>query len=1038
MSPTVAAPTLFRASAVQADGLPWLADGFHLRVKVHPWIGFPLHPFAAWRLDCEKGTEPPIRWRDANGKSLTVPFDLEQVGGFAEGSLFGVPAADPFVWIDVDVDDRGLRIDLLDTWQGAGSGARIIASRRHAPFRFGHTSIVRLLASGSGTIRAAWGIPRSFLPVDAVIERQPDLTFGLPLPLDAWYAPDPNTDPLGAAEERVALAAPNRLAPPDNPGGTLPDDTDPDAETHRIMERIAPEFVDPWLARGWGDRDLAPVDATLSDTATAAKKQTVKASAPVTPSLLTMAVDPQIARYLGLSTAIPFNTTRPVRGANIWIIASRWAVQRDRVVHRPGSPLGTPLTLGDALGPTTPAGWLDGLLDGVFPDAPQLIADLPDRPGGADGPWSGVTLLAVAVAAGDAPPDPPDPFELSAAEPGSWNPAADPDEPGPDSWRQTVSLGERPAPGMVGFARMAPDGPVPLHRCEPPPGQGFVTRALPLVPNWAGNNRRIVEDRTVPDAPAGASWRVWGADEFGQWSDAADLTLPPPARPVPPPPVVEATFHADADDGSSGPRVPGTIRLRYEVPGPGHTAPGALPITELRVSVDGLALPPEPVTPGDTVFLEAAPKPFAVGKHRAVRVVSTHVDADGTPSVPSDVECAAHDARAPHTVPTSPMVLWTGPRDATGQAELALRWPPRAGAARYRVYLGDARRLAGALGLTLPGTPVRAAQAHPIHRRSGDLTTKESFTFLGEAPGTTGDDGFVHFVTRIPGGLRSVQFLRVVPLTAGGAEAAFPACGLVPVAVPGNDRPPPPLLDAVTDPANGLTLTIRAHGLRTELLAAAPGGTPELRLRRTRRDADRHFALVWKSGDHLTGPDANGVWTATVTVPAAQLDPFVRTVWYAEVRYPTEPALPPGVVALPADGGIEPVWGAVGDGSAGLWSEPSLAAQSLLIPPAEPAAPAVPVVTAATDGSVTLALSGLPAAHLAAAAPHQLEIYRGAPGAATERHVVLPVLDPDLSWTDAAPVPADAHYDLVVVDPTGRRSPPTRAPDRSTGRRTRP
>ncbi|EIV92690.1 hypothetical protein [Frankia sp. QA3] len=1028
MRPDVAQPALFRASAVAADGVPWLAAGFHLRVRLSPLVGFPLHPFAAWRLEHgHDAGEPPIRWRDAAGNSLAVPFDLERVGGFAEGSLFGVSAANPYVWIEVDVDNRGLRLDLLDTAETAGGGAHVIATRRREPFRFGHTGVVRLRASGAGTIGTTRALPRSVLAIEQVIEREPDLTFGLPLAAGYWYAPGPN-DPLAAAKERVGLAAPRRLSPPDNPTGALPDDTDPGDETARIMDRIAPELVDPWLARGWSDRDLSPVHATFSDTAPAPGNQPVTASAAVTPSLLTMAVDPQIARYLGLVTAVPFGATRPVERANVWVIASRWAIQRGRAVLRPSG--ARPLTLDDVLGRRSQlAGRLDGLLHSVFPDARDLLADLPGRPGDREsGPWSSVPLVAVAVAAGDAPPDPPDPFQLTAAEPGAWNPQGEPGRTGGESWRQRISLGARPAPGMVGFARMAPSGPVALHRLEPPPGQGYVTRALPLVPNRASDDShsRVLEDRAVPAGPAGASWRVWVADEFGQWSGGSDLALPSPDRPAPPPPVVEATFHADPDDGTSGPRVPGTLHLRYAVPDPAHASPGGLPVTELRVSVDGVALPPRPVTPGDTVVLEPAPNPFEVGEQRGVQVVSTYRDAAGTASVPSTTDCAAYDARAPRAIPTSPMLLWTGQRDATGQAELALRWPPRPGAARYRIYLGDARRLAGELGISLADTPVRAAQAKVIHPASANLTAKGAFTFLGEITGTPAGDGFVPFATRIPGGLRGVQLVRVVPLTAGGAEAAFQTCGLVPVAVPSIDRPPPPLLDAVTDPAGGLTLTVRARGLRPEPLAAAPGGAPEYRLRRTRRGLARHFAPVWTSGN-LTGPDADGGWTATVTVPAAELIPFVRTVWYAEARYPAEPALPPGTVALPADGGVEPVWSAVGDSSEGLWSEPSLAAESLPIPPADPAPPPAPAVTATADGSIELTLSGLPTAHPTASTPYHLEIYRGTPGTASERRAVVAVLDPDLAWTDPAPIPAGAHYDLVVVDPIGRRGPATRA-----------
>ena len=1031
MSISIAPPTLLRASALATRDTTWLAEGFHLRVKVSPWLGFPLHPFAAWRLPRAKTEPMPIEWCDAHGDRLSIPFHLEDTDGHAEGCVFGSPANDPYIWTEVSVpDDRGMRVDLLDGNRTAGIGDRVLATRTAAPYRFGHTPIVRLRATGKGTIGEATGVRQSYVSLSELGD-DPDLIFGLPIELpEYWYAPDPSTHPQDAARHRVASAVPPRLSPPDEFG---PDagagSPDPTTETERIMDRIGPGFVDPWLTSGWGDPALAPALAAFTDTLTLANGRTGRATAPVTPSLLTMAVDPQIARYLGLATLKPYSSTTPVEDCNTWLVAARWAVQRHRIVRAPGSPLGVPITLDDVLGPPpSPPGDLDYTLDRLFPDARGIITDLPYRPGGEGGSWSSQTLLALAVAAGDGQPDPPNPFSLAADPPGSWNPQADPQHPGPDTWRQTVFLGDEPARGMVGFARTAPGTAVALHRFEPPPRQGYISRAMPLVPNWAGNSRRIVEDGAVPVDADGASWRVWGADEFGQWSDGYDLTAPLPHRPTPPPPFFEATFDAAPDDGTTGRRVPGTLRLRCTVPGSGHTAPGSAPIAELQVTVDGVALAPLPVVPEQNVVVEAQPQPFAVGQQETVPVVSWFVDTAGTPSEKPTTYVRAYDARTPQEVPTSPVVIWTGRMDSTGMAELSLRWPQRTGAHRYRVYLGDARRLAGSLtpALTLPTSPLRATQAKPLHAASGRLADKGVFTFLGETGNTVEADGMVHFSTGVPGGLRSLQFVRIVPLTVAGAETAFAACGLVPVAVPCADRPPPPLLDAVTTPGDGLALTIRAHGLRSELLAAGVGRMPEFRVRRTHSGTDRHFAPVWASGK-LTIPDDGGPWTATVKVPASGLSPFVRTDWYAEARYPAEPPLPTGKPPDPVDGGVEPVWGAVGDEAEGMWSDPSLPAGSLLVPPDPPATPASSVLTTAADGSVTLALSGLPTAHSASGTPYQLEIYRSTPMNAPQQQAVLPIEATALSWKDAGPVPAAAHYDLIVVDPLGRRSPVTRA-----------
>lgn len=66
-------------------------------------------------------------------------------------------------------------------------------------------------------------------------------------------------------------------------------------------------------------------------------------------------------------------------------------------------------------------------------------------------------------------------------------------------------------------------------------------------------------------------------------------------------------------------------------------------------------------------------------------------------------------------------------------------------------------------------------------------------------------------------------------------------------------------------------------------------------------------------------------------------------------------------------------------------------------------------------------------AHPAAIAPYQLEIYRGEPDTTSELVLNEDIITDEITWSDSAPVPVEATYDLVLIDPIGRRSPPTRA-----------
>src|SRR5207249_1521990 len=138
---------------------------------------------------------------------------------------------------------------------------------------------------------------------------------------------------------------------------------------------------------------------------------------------------------------------------------------------------------------------------------------------------------------------------------------------------------------------------------------------------------------------------------------------------------------------------------------------------------------------------------------------------------------------------------------------------------RYRVYMADEKSL-GLSGVSRAAVAVAGGQRD----RAGTLGQRDRFRLLTDPP-ITAAGGRAVLAERLPRSLASVQFLRVVPLTATGQEAAFDSCGVVPIAVPTDRNPPPPRVTGRADPSTGRgTLTIEAAGLdRVELAAAEPG-----------------------------------------------------------------------------------------------------------------------------------------------------------------------------------------------------------------------
>ena len=190
-------------------------------------------------------------------------------------------------------------------------------------------------------------------------------------------------------------------------------------------------------------------------------------------------------------------------------------------------------------------------------------------------------------------------------------------------------------------------------------------------------------------------------------------------------------------------------------------------------------------------------------------------DSAATPSATASTTIAVHDRRPLHPLGGAVGLYWTSTPGPSPDVALALTWQTAANAA-HRVYLTDQNSLTDSDGQPLrysePGEPAPSRAAIADRGSAATSTPRDRFQLLAE---TVPADGSGTAVLRalLPRSLRTVQFVRIVPLSDQGAEAPFAACGLIAVAVPDDRPPPPPRLEGTVDPETGqVRLEVVADG----------------------------------------------------------------------------------------------------------------------------------------------------------------------------------------------------------------------------------
>jgi hypothetical protein len=296
--------------------------------------------------------------------------------------------------------------------------------------------------------------------------------------------------------------------------------------------------------------------------------------------------------------------------------------------------------------------------------------------------------------------------------------------------------------------------------------------------------------------------------------------------------------------------------------------------------------------------------------------------------------------------------------------------------------------------------------------------------------------------------------LRVVPLGPDGGEPPFEKCGIVPIAVPESRRPPAPFLGGEVDPATGhAKLTVSTEGFdlialkRDEPGLFRPGqpGTepPQAFVRRAvGAVADPIYARSLDPAAMGIADSATERFSATIsdTNDGHGLEPFVRYVYWAQVRLPPERRLPADYTEINPASGIGPVDPGARASHKRPMSLPSAPRTLMHTPPTPPAAPAaaqveISRIPAPIDSvGLRIKLADPPQAHAKAVDQYRLAVWVQWPGGAIDPITNASGAPLDGTWPTMAggvvttvvsvPTGADPSETLTVrlgfVDPIGR------------------
>ncbi|HVY14339.1 MAG TPA: hypothetical protein VHB27_03865 [Rhodopila sp.] len=896
-------------------------------------------------------------------------------------------------------------------------GPAPVQSRSSAPYELAGVTIPAVRIVGAGHVTGIRWARMSGLVEK--LQESPWEIWSLPVAPAPRYTPTANA--LVEAAARLARAAvvkqPLYVAYTATGPATAPAATPADAAARLAEMRTQ---IDPWVHRLLTDLGHAPADIVDTQPITGQNAgQNGTASVPVQPFLISGAIDPDAAHYLGFGDCDQKPPTEKggvvfYRTRALWAWDSKLWKKAERQALAPG---------------------LRADLDtavGAFPILKEMKIVPPQK-----GPYLDLSAMAVAIVG--VPPDPPPAAPFTAVTDRGW--LASP--PPPDvrralriqasgfrphavaSLAATDSAGDRTLNPYPKIGRLLPGQPLPSSKATPLP----IIVSRPQDAMTPGEGR--FEDR---DAPEDAIlYRLAQGDWFGRWGPWMTTTAPAKARTAPMKPAIEA-FVTPATVPSPIPNTPlsPAITLRIPIPRTESLPPGgaALVRLDLDETFQGSPLTTTSYTlaslPG-TAGIEAktAPDPDILVIHRTgpalaraatgkATYTARWIDTLSLVSPNADpVARALTDPRPPPAPPVITDLRYTSRPDAQGIARVDLDFTTTPGT-RYRVYAssettllaaldaGDAAAHAAAADIraATPGAP--RAMAFKAHKAlfgwdHFENLTKESVVATGST---------THFVHMISGSLTVLAIYRVLSEGPSGQLSEMTEADLVPFAVPNLGPPPRPqmaLINAGLDPTT--------QGVRLRVKVPIGQAAPKAwRLRRASapvRDPLGMNIVATGPVPALTSDGTSQSFEFDATDP---LKPWRQYRFAIEVQADQPPGAP-----------------TVGVIPAGDWSTASVPVTLGVIPPAGPAqASTVQIANGATMLNITVTHPQADSLINTTLGPYVFEVWRCEPGKRPAKIDVAFSRGAGSTWTgsDTTTAPAGTYVSLRIIDPIGRRSDP--------------